>query len=592
MDATSRVSCIHADRCPGCALIGLSYAEQLAEKRALVERALARHPELAQVAVEPTLAADPVVEYRVRAKLAVAGASVGAYAAGSHEVVDTPHCRVLSPALSRAADAIRQLLSAGVLTGVTALDLREARTPEGARVLATLVLDRERAPGEPQRRAAAEAVLDACPEIVGVSVSLGAAAGPQLLGGPPETLAGRATVADVTEAATLVAVPGAFVQTHRGQADRIVRELSALLQPLAGARIVDLYGGSGAIGLPLAAGGAEVTLVEAYAPAAAAARAAAAPFGERVAVVAEDVSRFLAEPRSFDAFVVNPPRRGLAPEVRAKLAALGARSGVYVSCQPDTLARDLAHLARLGLCTERVIPVDMIPLTEEVESIALLVPAPPPPPRVLAEDAELVAIDKEPHQPTTPQGEHTGSLLARVRRLPGCENAAPLQRLDIGTSGVCVFGKTPEAIARWSPALSGAKKRYLALCRGVSAARGSINRPLAIEGRSRAARTRYQRVRVVAGHSLLSVRPEGGKKHQIRRHLAGLGHPVIGDARHGHAPTNRHFAERFALDRTFLHCERLELAAPGAGPTRVYESPLPGDLVTVLELAQRRPSTR
>jgi 23S rRNA (uracil1939-C5)-methyltransferase len=79
--------------------------------------------------------------------------------------------------------------------------------------------------------------------------------------------------------------------------------------------------------------------------------------------------------------------------------------------------------------------------------------------------------------------------------------------------------------------------------------------------------------------------PEQGRTHQIRRHLSQIGHPVLGDERYGHAPTNRHFEEKYGLDRTFLHCVRFELEHAHSQARLVVESPLPGDLQTVLERA-------
>ena len=88
---------------------------------------------------------------------------------------------------------------------------------------------------------------------------------------------------------------------------------------------------------------------------------------------------------------------------------------------------------------------------------------------------------------------------------------------------------------------------------------------------------------MASGHSVLRVIPEQGRTHQIRRHLASIGHPVLGDDRYGHAPTNRFFEEKNGLDRTFLHCVRLEFEHPDTGTRHIVEAPLTGDLRAVLE---------
>ncbi|MBX3272105.1 MAG: hypothetical protein KF729_17700 [Sandaracinaceae bacterium] len=293
-----------------------------------------------------------------------------------------------------------------------------------------------------------------------------------------------------------------------------------------------------------------------------------------------------------DAIVLNPPRRGVTPRVRRAVAALAPRRLVYVSCAPETLARDLAHLARLGYATPRVEPYDLLPLTFEVETVAVLAPSAAPPPRVVHDAGEVWVLDKPPHEPTTPHPDAPSSLLARAQRLAGAPDAVAVHRLDADTSGLVLVALRPEAAGAWAAALAAGQKTYLALVRGVTRKKGVIRRALAIDGRSVEAVTRYRRVRVVRGHSLLEVRPQTGRTHQIRRHLAGLGHPILGDARYGHAPSNRHLEERYGLDRSFLHAARVELVTP-AGEPLALAAPLPGDLAVVLDaLDAERPGVR
>ena len=406
------------------------------------------------------------------------------------------------------------------------------------------------------------------------------AQGPRVLGGAPRLLLGQGEVEDEIGGVAHFAAPGAFVQTHRGQAAALHREICAALGStlgrLDGKKVYDLYGGSGAIGLALAKAGASVTVVESYAPAARLAKLAG------LDVSLDDAAIFNAS-GSVDGIVVDPPRRGLCARVRAAVARARPRAIVYVSCDADTLSRDLDAFVLLGYAPTRLRPFDMIPLSEHVEIMALLEPAVRPAPSVLFENDEIVVIDKPAHEPTTPQGEHASSLLERVRALPGCEGAAPLHRLDLETSGVNVFAKSGESAARWQRAFASTRKRYFALVRGVTRPKGAVNRPLVDAGRQRPAHTRYHRLEVAGGHSLLEVEPREGKKHQIRRHLAGLGHPVVGDGRYGHSPTNRHFAEKHGLDRQLLHLGRLELAAPSGASPIVISSPLPGAFIAVLQ---------
>lgn len=604
--------CAHAPLCAGCPLIQLSYDEQLEAKERRLSSALARYPDLARVVAEPCLGAEPTVGYRTRAKLMVAtGPRIGLYGReGRHIVVDIPDCVVLAPALRDVAGSIRSLLKspppeagealvpcddeAGALV---AIDLREVEEGESetAGVLVTLVLAAERAPSRESLLATGALIQAASPKVLGVAANFRAQAAPQVLGPETSVLAGASVARDQMGKAFQLASYGSFVQAHRGQAVRIhemlADEIAGSEGSLRGKRVLELYSGSGAIGLSLAAAGAQISMVESFAPAAEGTRRAAEEQGlaDQVRVLAADAAEgaleFATEGLRFDAIVVNPPRRGLSPEARATIARLEPRLIAYVSCDPDTLARDLSHLTRLGYSASRVQPVDMIPLTEEVESAAFLYREALPTPTVIYEDDDVLVIDKPPHEPTTPQGEHSSSLLERVRTLLNFPKATPVHRLDIGTSGLLIIAKSPQAVAPWKAALAcrTARKIYLAAVKGITPNKGAITRALRDGGRSLPSRTRYRRLAILAGHSLLRVLPQEGRIHQIRRHLKGIGHPVLGDERYGHAPSNRHFLERYGLDRSFLHCVRLEIRHPHSEAPLILESPLPGDLRGVLE---------
>jgi 23S rRNA (uracil1939-C5)-methyltransferase len=93
---------------------------------------------------------------------------------------------------------------------------------------------------------------------------------------------------------------------------------------------------------------------------------------------------------------------------------------------------------------------------------------------------------------------------------------------------------------------------------------------------------RYRRLAVAGGHALLEVSSIGGRARAIRRQLAALGEPVLGDERYGHRPSNRHLFERHSLDRPFLHCASIELPHPGTGRLLRVSAPLAPDLAAVL----------
>lgn len=607
--AGARVECAHAERCGGCPAIAMSYGEQLAMKRGRVVQSASRYAGLELVYTEPVAPAEPIEGYRARAKLIVApGGQIGLYAkGGGHHVVDIPGCKVLAPALAKVAAVIRERAAADEASGgslapfdpsgqrrgsLRAIDLREVRDGE-PKVLLTLVVQRAFAPSLEALREAARSIAQAQPDVVGVAVNFHEGDAPQILGSETIVLYGAQSARDAVGRSRHLATFGSFVQAHRGQALRIhemIQQALGLDKPGASPiGVLDLYGGSGAIALGLASAGARVHLVESFAPAASQALAAAKEQGLSMTTEAADVASALQgivrEGRRFDAVVVNPPRRGMSATAREWLARLEAPVVGYVSCDPDTLARDLDHFTRLGYAPAALRPVDMIPLTEEVETIAILRRASVPLPRVVFEDEEILVVDKSPHEPTAPQPEYSGSLLARVRRIPRAENAVPVHRIDIGTSGLVMFARRPDLAAAWQDALlaPSTRKIFVAATRGVTPSKGAITRELREEGKLYPARTRYRRLAVAGGHSVLRVIPEQGRTHQIRRHLAAIGHPVLGDDRYGHPPTNRFFEEKNGLDRAFLHCVRIEIDHIRSGNRLVVEAPLPGDLRAVLE---------
>lgn len=574
----------HAERCPGCALIAQPYADGLAGKAQVLLRALARYAELGELAPESIRGAEQVTDYRLRAKLVADGAGrLGLFEAGTHDVVDICECPVLEPRLREVAGAIRSLLPLEIpLAGV---DLRVCDRG----VLVSLIVE-----GRPDAAALAhsrERVLAAVPQLAGLALNVRPKGSVQLLG--PELVVLHGADAEPHHLSPgqpwHFASHGAFTQAHGEQASRLHAELEGQLSRRLGGfrdrRVLELYAGSGALALRLAARGASVTAVEAFEPAVrritAAAAAQSLPVEARAADAEVFLARALAHGERWDAIIVNPPRRGVAPGVRSALARLSPTAIAYISCNPETLARDLEHLALLRWKARSVVPFDMIPLSSAVEALVILEQSSPPAPRVLFEDARSLALYKLPFEPTTPQGESEHSLLVRAREALGLPELTPVHRLDQGTSGVCWFARRPSDVAELARALERGEKTYTALALGVCHKKGKIERALVEAGKAKRAVTRYRRRAVIGGHSLLELWPEQGRKHQLRRHLASIGHPILGDERHGRPSGNLHFEHRHGLDRPFLHCAALELELE-SGKVRI-EAELAGDLAAVLD---------
>ena len=591
-----------------------TYQAQRNDKMSRLQRALAGYELRPSQSLTPVLGADTITSYRRRAKLVVAaspdgrGVRVGLFRRNDNQnVVDIPGCKVLSPLLMELVANIRELAQApppelacllapqlahdghGALTG---LDARELQPPPGsageqesAVVLLTLILAAERAAELDELREAARELRRRMPYIVGVAVSLRSLSRQQS-SSEFASLSGQTECKDALGSGYQLVSHTSFLHVHRRQAETLYELLAKAAHEVTGGqkgKMLDLYGGTGAITLSLAQLGHETTLVESYPPAVSLASRAAQAQRLPVEVITGDVAsvaKALASAGSkFDLVVANPPRRGLSPAAREAIAALKPQRAVYVACDLDNLSRDLDHLARLGYQLHSLQPLDMLPLTEEVEVVAVLEPAPVPVPVVLYDDEEILALDKPPHEPALDQAEYPGSLLARAKSYIVWDRWISVLKVEANTSGVCIFAKDQQVADRWQAAFkSTGRLVYLAAARGVTPAKGAITRELRDEGGSKPARTRYRRLAIGGGHSVLRVVPERRHVHQIRRHLAAIGHPVLGDARYGHGPTNRYFEEKHGLDRSFLHLVRVEVDHPATGKRLLIEAPLPPDL--------------
>nr|WP_066335690.1 pseudouridine synthase [Azohydromonas lata] len=211
-----------------------------------------------------------------------------------------------------------------------------------------------------------------------------------------------------------------------------------------------------------------------------------------------------------------------------------------------------------------------------------------PPLPLLHRDAQLAVVDKPPgllvHR-TALDAHEQRAALQLLRDQLGAP-VWPVHRLDKGTSGVLAFALDADTARRVGAQFEAGvpKKTYLALVRGWPPVAGEIDHPLARDPERPsagqpllAARTRFERLARVewpfatdalhatSRYALLRVCPESGRRHQIRRHLKHIAHPLIGDATHGKGPHNRAVAAWLQVQRLWLHALSLELAHPATG---------------------------
>jgi 23S rRNA pseudouridine1911/1915/1917 synthase len=213
------------------------------------------------------------------------------------------------------------------------------------------------------------------------------------------------------------------------------------------------------------------------------------------------------------------------------------------------------------------------------------------------EDDHLLVVDKAAGVVVHPARGHSTGTLAQALAGRGAGGDEPwragiVHRLDRDTSGLLVVAKEEEVHRRLKSLLAARRLRreYLALVDGhIEARTGTIDAPIGRDRRNRvkvsidtdhprAARTHFEVERVLDDAALLRVMLETGRTHQIRVHMASIGHPVAGDPLYG-------VAGQFGLTRQFLHAHRLTFEHPVTRRPLDVRSPLPGDLARALERA-------
>lgn len=206
--------------------------------------------------------------------------------------------------------------------------------------------------------------------------------------------------------------------------------------------------------------------------------------------------------------------------------------------------------------------------------------------RILFSDDSLLAVNKLSGELVV-AGAGTSdklSLLDFLRKdYPGLK---PLHRLDFETSGVVVFARTKQvAEAVVTSKFNGWKKTYITLVAGrMPRLDGVIRSPLPSRGQGVVpAETVYRVLEIYANSCLVEADIETGRHHQIRRHFASIGHPLLLDEEYGNKGINRVFTREFRLRRFFLHAARVSFPHPVTGEPLTIEAPLPRVFESVLK---------
>ena len=376
----TKPECPYFGKCGGCDFQHMGYTEELWAKRQRVQDALTRLGGT-DLQVEEILGAKDPTHYRNKSQYPVgADGAIGFFRARSHQVVPIDRCLIQSEVSDRTAKAVgnwmkRYRVSAyDETTGKGLVRHIYVRVNRKGESLCCVIANGKQLPREPELAAYVRA---AAPGTVGVVLNTNTKKGNVILGEKYRTLWGQDFLMDTLCGLQFKLSVPSFYQVNRDQAEVLYGKALEFAALTGEETVLDLYCGTGTITLCLAKQAKKAIGAEIVPPAIEDAKENAARnnienaefFCGDAADIAAKLEREGLRP---DVITVDPPRKGLAPEVIASVAGMGPKRVVYVSCDPATLGRDVKIFDGFGYRAVRTAAVDMFPGTRHVETVVLL----------------------------------------------------------------------------------------------------------------------------------------------------------------------------------------------------------------------------
>ncbi|MCR4963487.1 MAG: 23S rRNA (uracil(1939)-C(5))-methyltransferase RlmD [Firmicutes bacterium] len=370
--------CPYFAACGGCVWQNAKYEAQLEYKRQIVAGAIRR---IAHISVEvpPVVASPAVYGYRNRSTWhwtpAGERSRFSLFAAGSHDFGGGVSCILAEEPVRETAAALENILLplANRFSALRHITVRGNRQGQTVAILT--------AAGDlPQLERIAPQMLQTAPRLTALWLNDGPTVS-GVYGRNWHLLAGAPDFYDHFASWSFQVPPGAFLQVNRAQSENLLQWIGDMAALQGRETVWDVYGGVGVIGVSLAAAARRVIGIESYEPAAQQAAANAALNGSEncrfYAGKAEKICLDLAQKADCrpQVIVVDPPRSGCDAKVIQALCKSGAERIIYVSCNPATLARDLAQFTAQGYTVRRLQPFDMFPQTCHVECVTLMMKA-------------------------------------------------------------------------------------------------------------------------------------------------------------------------------------------------------------------------
>ncbi|MBO5938121.1 MAG: 23S rRNA (uracil(1939)-C(5))-methyltransferase RlmD [Clostridia bacterium] len=371
--------------CGGCMYRAITYEHELRLKADYVKNAFIKAG-LREVTVLPTLSTGEVRGYRNKAQYPVAstknGIRAGFYSGGTHSIVPAEHCAIQHKDFAPIVDFICQYATEQGLsaydetTGKGLLRHIYLRIAEATgEMMVCLVLNGDALPDE---EGFVRALLEKFPSVASVLLNTNQENTNVVLGKQWKTLYGTNAIEDILCGLRFRISADSFYQVNRAGAELLYGKAAELADLSGGEILVDLYCGTGTIGLSMAKKAKKLVGVEIVEGAVECAKENAERNGvENAEFYCGDASSRemilrCTGGKTPDVVVIDPPRKGSTRELVECLSSLNVKKIVYVSCNPDTLARDCAWFAEAGYSIGTVQPVDLFPRTGHVESVVCL----------------------------------------------------------------------------------------------------------------------------------------------------------------------------------------------------------------------------
>lgn len=382
--ARVKPKCAIYDKCGGCQLEHLDYGAQLQAKRQQVIDAITRIGGQKNIFVEPTIGAATPWNYRNKMQFPIGKNKgkviIGCFAQGSHSIIDTGDCHIQKEGNNELVNAVRDIVArlnipvynedkhTGVLRHIV------GRVGKNGDIMAVIVTATKTLPREKEF---VKSLIKAVPKVVSIQQNIQTYRNNVIMGRDTKLLWGKPTIIDSIGKLNFHISPRSFFQVNSEQAAVLYSKALEYADLKGDETVIDAYCGTGTITLFLAQKAREVIGIEIVKPAILDARKNARDNNVRnaefiVGDATEVMPRLYREGRRADIVVVDPPRAGCTELVLKTFANMQPERIVYVSCNPASLARDIAILDKFGYKAQKIQPVDMFPNTSHVETVCLL----------------------------------------------------------------------------------------------------------------------------------------------------------------------------------------------------------------------------